>query len=175
MTQASLVDRVKKVNSDAKSAGKRYVVLWAECVEHMFGDSHDWTVLARLIGGAGPKESAILRPLTGKALQGYKLLKDEKQPHGLRFKKIEGANQGWDSDFVSTVKTLGEQGNVLQSAKVGELIKKPKAETSTAALSDEAKAKKIKAHKNTFQKWAEELGVDVTVLVHMMTAKESNN
>lgn len=168
---ANLVDRVKKVNADAKSAGKRYVVLWAECVEHMFGDSHDWTVLATLIGGAAPKDAAILRYLTGKAVQGYSLVKDEKQKSGLRFRKVEGANQGVDLDFVSKVKSLGEQGNVLQGKVIADLLKKPKAEAKPE-LSPEERAKKVKAHKASLAKWAEELGVTEAVLLHMLTAKD---
>lgn len=167
----NLIDRVKKVNSDAKSAGKRYVVLWSECVEHMFGDSHDWTVLATLISGAGVKDAAILRALTGKAIQGYSLVKDEKQKTGLRFKKIEGANQGVDMDFVLLVKALGNQGKVLQGKDIAELLKKPKPEVKSE-LSPEERAKKVKAHKTTLAKWAEELGVTEAVLLHMLTAKD---
>jgi hypothetical protein len=168
---ANLIDRVKKVNADAKSAGKRYVVLWAECVEHMFGDSHDWTVLATLISGAGAKDAAILRALTGKAIQGYSLVKDDKQKTGLRFKKVEGANQGVDIGFVSLVKGLGQQGKVLQGKDVADLLKKPKAQDK-GELSPEERAKKVKAHKAALDKWAEELGVTVSVLLHMLTAKD---
>lgn len=168
----NLVDRVKKVNSDAKSAGKRYVLLWAECVEHMFGESHDWTVLATLIGGAGVKDAGILRMLTGRALQGYSLVKDDKQKTGLRFKKIEGANQGWDADFVAKVKAMGDQGKVLQSKDILDLVKKAKSEGPKVELSPEERAKKIKAHKSQFAKWAEELGVSESILLHMLTAKD---
>lgn len=171
MTKAALIDRVKKVNADAKSAGKRYVILWAECVSHMFGDSHDWTVLATLIGGAAPKDAAILRALTGKAIKGYSLVKDEKQGSGLRFKKKEGEAQSWDEGFVAQVASLGNEGNVLQGKRVGDLLSKPKAEV-TVELTPEQRAKKVKSHKASLDKWAEELGVSVTVLLHMLTAKD---
>lgn len=167
----NLVDRVKKVNSDAKSAGKRYVQLWAECVEHMFGESHDWTVLATLIAGAGSKDAGILRMLTGRALQGYSLVKDDKQKTGLRFKKVEGANQGWDADFVAKVKAMGDMGKVLQSKDILDLVKKAKPDVKPE-LSPEERAKKIKAHKTQFAKWAEELGVTESILLHMLTAKD---
>jgi hypothetical protein len=171
--KAPLIDRVKKVNSDAKSAGKRYVVLWAECVEHMFGDSHDWTVLATLISGAAPKDAAILRALTGKAIQGFSLVKDKEQATGLRFKKKEDSNQGVDSDFVSKVKELGVQGNVLQGKVIGDLLAKPKVKDEVLPeLTPEVRAKKVKAHKATLAKWAEELGVTEAVLLHMLTAKD---
>lgn len=169
---ADLITRVKKVNADAKSAGKRYVILWAECVEHMFGDSHDWTVLATLISGAAPKDAAILRALTGKAIQGFSLVKDKDQPTGLRFKKKEGANQGVDMTFVQMVKELGVQGKVLQGKEVGELVKKPKADGVKPDLSPEERTKKVEAHKATLAKWAEELGVTEAVLLHMLTAKK---
>lgn len=168
----NLVERVKKVNSDAKSAGKRYVILWAECVEHMFGDSHDWTVLATLIGGAAPKDAAVLRALTGKAVQGYSLVKDEKQKSGLRFKKKDGANTGVDMDFVLKVKGLGNLGKVLQGKDITDLVRREKSDAKPE-LSPEARAKKVEAHKATLAKWAEELGVTEAVLVHMLTAKEA--
>jgi hypothetical protein len=123
MTEKSLLERVKRVNTDAKSAGKRYVILWAECVEHMFGDSHDWTVLATLVSGAGVRDAAILRALTGKALKGWSLVKDKDQPTGLRFKKIVGEEQGFDDHFVSTVKVMGQQGKALQSADILAMVK----------------------------------------------------
>lgn len=167
----NLIDRVKRVNTDAKSAGKRYVQLWAECVEHMFGDSHDWTVLATLISGAGAKDAAILRALTGKAVQGFQLVKDDKQKTGLRFKKKEGANQGWDEVFVATVKALGGEGNVLQGKKIADLLQKPKAEVKSV-LSEAERQRKIKAHKAAFAKWAEELGVTEGVLLHILAAKD---
>lgn len=171
MTKVALIDRVKKVNADAKSSGKRYVMLWAECVQHMFGDSHDWTVLATLIGGAAPKDAAILRALTGKAIKGYSLVKDEKQNSGLRFKKKDGEEQSCDLDFVSKVSALGVQGNVLQGKVIADLLKKPKDEVKSE-LSPEERAKKVKAHKAALDKWAEELGVTVSVLLHMLTAKD---
>lgn len=170
--EMSLIERVRKVNSDAKSAGKRYVILWADCVEHMFGDSHDWTVLATLIGGAGVKDAAILRALTGKALVGYSLVKDDKQKSGLRFKKVEGANQGWDADFVAKVREMGVQGKVLQSKDVLALVKKAKDENKPA-MSPEERVRKVKSHKATLAKWAEEMGVTEAVLIHMLTAKET--
>jgi predicted Zn-ribbon and HTH transcriptional regulator len=123
MTEKSLLERVKRVNTDAKSAGKRYVILWAECVEHMFGDSHDWTVLATLVSGAGVRDAAILRALTGKALKGWSLVKDKDQPTGLRFKKIVGEEQGFDNHFVSTIKVMGQQGKALQSADILAMVK----------------------------------------------------
>ena len=171
MTKVALIDRVKKVNADAKSAGKRYVLLWAECVQHMFGDSHDWTVLATLIGGAAPKDAAILRALTGKAIKGYSLVKDEKQGSGLRFKKKEGEDQSCNMEFVATVLAKGQEGNVLQGKAIGELLAKPKDKVVTE-LSPADRAKKVKAHKAALDKWAEELGVTVSVLLHMLTAKD---
>ena len=126
MTEKSLIERVKRVNADAKGAGKRYVILWAECVEHMFGDSHDWTVLATLVSGAGVRDAAILRALTGRALHGWSLIKDKDQPTGLRFKKIVGEDQGFDGHFVSTVKAMGQQGKTLQSKDILDVAKASK-------------------------------------------------
>ena len=143
MTEKSLLERVKRVNTDAKSAGKRYVILWAECVEHMFGDSHDWTVLATLVSGAGVRDAAILRALTGKALKGWSLVKDKDQPTGLRFKKIVGEEQGFDDHFVSTVKVMGQQGKALQSADILAMVKPnkdKKARDAAAVAKSVAKA-----------------------------------
>jgi hypothetical protein len=163
--EVSLIDRVRKVNADSKSAGKRYVILWAECVQHMFGDSHDWSVLATLIGGANAKDAAVLRALTGKAIRGWKLAKDDKQNSGLRFTKIVGEVQGWDEGFVAKVKNMGELGMVLHSKDIAAEYKKPAA--------DRSESEKLEAHKKSFAKWAEDMDVSMEVLFHMLTAKET--
>ena len=163
--EVSLIDRVKKVNADSKSAGKRYVLLWAECVDHMFGDSHDWTVLATLIAGANPKDASTLRALTGRALSGWKLAKDDKQASGLRFTKIVGEAQSHDAAFVAKIRAMGELGMVLQSKDIAAEFKKPSA--------DKSAKEKVDAHKKAFAKWAEDLGVSLEVLFHMLTAKDT--
>lgn len=175
MTEQSLISRVKSLNTRSKTVGNTYVKLFAECVEHMFGESRDWTVLAALIGGAQSKDAVILRAMAGKVLQGWKLVKDEKQPYGLRFKKVEGQNQGFDETVLQSVKALAVEGKTLQGAEVKALVQKAKENVAKAGLSPEEKARKLKQHKTMLAKWAEEMGVTAEVLATMLTNKDEPN
>ena len=124
-----LLSRVKSINTRSKTMGKEYLLLFCECVERMHGvgdeTNKDWTPMAYLIGMSQDKDSRMLRKIAGKVLSNWTVAKDDKQESGLRFGRKDGAS--YDTDLLQTIRVLADQGNVLHSKKIAELLDGEKA------------------------------------------------
>lgn len=142
MAKSNLMSRVKGHVSGQKTSGQNTLGLTVECVEHMFGESGDWTPLAFLIGRSEPAQSRMVKGIANKVIQGYSLKKDEGQPSGFRFAKIEGKNQGLDKALLDTVIAFRDKKLSIQSQDVKTFVAGEKAERPADKVA-EGKAKAI--------------------------------
>lgn len=124
---SKLMDRVRGHVSGQRTSGQNTLSLTVECIEHMFGDSGDWSPLAYLIGRSEPAQAREVRRIAGRIVQGYRLTKDDKQPSGLRFVKVKDANQGIDTAKLDMLKTLVDKKKSVQSKDVKEKFASEKA------------------------------------------------
>lgn len=115
---ATLISRVKSHCRGQATSGQNTLALTLECVDHMFGESGDWTPLAHLIGGSEAGQSRMVRAVVGKVVQGWTFKADEKQDSGIRFVKKVDANQGIDSEFRTKLVKLVEARKSIQSEAV---------------------------------------------------------
>ena len=124
MSKDKLLSRVKSINTRSKSMGKEYLLLLCECIERMHGvgdeTNKDWTPMAFLLGKSQDKDARMLRKIAGKILDGWSLVKDDKQDSGLRFGKKNDAT--YDKDLVQRIRALADQGKVLHSKAIAELL-----------------------------------------------------
>jgi hypothetical protein len=112
-----LSKRIATLHKSSKKVGTAYILLFVECVETM---DKNWTPLAQLISGANPKDSGRLRKMAGFVLKGWKLAGDKVHPTGLRFSKDGAASI--NANRLANLKALAEQGHVLQSKVIGDLL-----------------------------------------------------
>jgi hypothetical protein len=114
----SLIAQIKSHCTLQGSQGVKTLALTKVCIDHMEGDSGDWSPLAMLIGRSQPAQSRIIKKIVEKILQGYSIVKDEKQDSGLRISKIADMNQGFDEGGKTTLATLVSDKATLQGAAV---------------------------------------------------------
>jgi len=140
---ATLIQQIKSHCTSQGSQGVKTLALVKVCIDHMEGESGDWSPLAMLIGRSQPAQSRIIKKIVEKILQGYSIVKDEKQDSGLRISKIADMNQGFDEAGKTTLATLVEDKATLQGAAVKDAflpkVEKPDFDI-TAAVEKSVKA-----------------------------------
>ena len=122
----SLLQKVQGHVRGQRTSGQNTLALTVECIDHMFGDSGDWTPLAYLIGKSETAQSRAVRRVVGQVVVGYALVKDDTQSSGLRFTKRKGANVGLVEDKMDQLRDLVAQKKSIQSGEVKVLTGKPK-------------------------------------------------
>jgi len=115
---ATLIQQIKSHCTLQGSQGVKTLALVKVCLDHMEGDSGDWTPLVMLVGKSQPAQSRIIKKIVEKILIGYVIKKDEKQDSGLRIDKVVDTNQGFDGAGKATLATLVEDKATLQGAAV---------------------------------------------------------
>lgn len=135
---SKLISRVRAHTSGQVTSGQNTLALLVECIEHMFGESGDWSPLAYLIGKSEPAQSRAVRRLTGCLVHGWTLKADADQPSGLRFAKREKANQGVDLERLNVLRAMVEGKKSIQSKEVSDLFKPVSEEKSTDEVLKEA-------------------------------------
>jgi hypothetical protein len=176
----SLLKQVINHATGQATSSQATLRLFVQCVEHMAGDSGDWTPLAALIGRSQPAQSARVRQLVAQSLNGWALKKDPevKQTGGLRFVKREGHNQGFNWEFVDKVRAEMEGKAGIQSKSVKDLLpKRVSAEKSQPqyALAFRKYADKMaKDHGLTRAELLEALTVDAVELERRVLLAKAN-
>lgn len=143
---ATLMQRVVSHTTGQKTSGQNTLALIPECVDHMFGESGDWTPLAALIGRSEPRQSRLVAAIVGQVVMGWTKTKDAsvKNTGGVRFKKKKGANVGIDSAKMDVLRTLVDRKLSIQSEDVRkELLPSTKAAEKPLSGVAQTKAKNI--------------------------------
>jgi len=99
-------------------AGVRGLELVSVCIDHMF-KSGDWTPLAWLITGLEGNDSSTIRRIVNECVGGIRMVRDAKQPSGLRI--IRGDNAG-PSEKMPLLRGLIEHKVSFRSKDVREVL-----------------------------------------------------
>lgn len=137
---ATLMQTVQGYVRNQKTGGNTGLVHLVSCIEHMFGDSHDWTPLAWLVGKSQTRDAQIFRAILGRVTENVTVSKDPKQPSGLRFKTKGNAST---NEMYAVLKALADAGESFRGEAVKvKILDKEKTETT---FDLEAYAKRIVA------------------------------
>ena len=120
---SNLITRVKNHTNGQRTSGQNTLSLTLECIEHMRDHNNEWTALAFLVSLSEPAQSRSVRMIAGSILQGWKIVKDAKQPSGLRFKKDATANQGFSELGLSNLASFIADKKSVQSKEVREYFR----------------------------------------------------
>lgn len=112
---ANIMTTIKKFCTSNAKQTQTALVHTLAVIDHMLGESRDWTVAATLIAGTDSRMSPQIKHIIRECVGGIKLTKDEKQSTGLRFKL--GDNFG-PTEKLEVLRDLVEAGETIYSTKV---------------------------------------------------------
>ena len=100
---ATLSTQVKGYTKANAKSGAKGLVLLQSCINHMLGESGDWTPLAWLLSGSEGADSTRLRAITNQVVGGVSIKADKKQPTGLRITLGDNAGLTEKSDVLGSL------------------------------------------------------------------------
>ena len=120
---ATLNQQVQSFVRNQKNAGAKGLEILSLCIEHMYGESNDWTPLAWLIAKTEANDARVLRAILGRVTSGLTVKKDKDQPSGLR---IVRAGNSSTTELYGTMKKLIDEKQSFRSKTVREQLLPPK-------------------------------------------------
>lgn len=102
--------------------GAAILKLTLDAIDHAFGESKDWTVLAHHIkkgmDAGATREVANIKLVVRKVAEGATLTTDEKQPTGLRLNFKNAVKNNWATDVVHELidRKVSISGTAIRSA-----------------------------------------------------------
>lgn len=156
---------MKRVNSHLRGQmtnGQDSLSLTRDCIDHMFGESGDWSPLALLIGKSEPAQSKMIRKITGQVVEGFILREDKEQPSGLRFLKSKDQTQQINQENYDALAAFVEAKRTIQAQDVKERF------TVKKEAPEKTEKERVESRVKSAVKWSNDHGIPLTTLIHAL-------